>query len=40
MLIDMQLIRTRKSMRELLLISLFGDVIRIVGFEGVIEGLI
>ena len=37
MLIDMQLIITKKAQKELLVVSLFGDVIRVVGLENVLE---
>jgi hypothetical protein len=33
MLIDVELIETRKKETELILVSLFGDVIRVMGVE-------
>jgi hypothetical protein len=39
MLIHMEVIETRKKETELILISLFGDVIRVLGVKTLLEGL-
>jgi hypothetical protein len=39
MLIHMEVIETRKKETELILISLFGDVIRVLGVKTLLESL-